>query len=313
LSFDNGVHWQRFQQNLPGTPVTDIRVHRNDLVLSTMGRSFWVMDNITPLQQLAGRHESIVRTPAYLFEPRPAYRMRYAANAGNPGEPEFPPPGADFDYYLAGEPAEPIALEIRDAKGNEVRTIAGGTAAPAAVPPPQMMMRRGGSAPSTLSRKAWHSRFRWDLRHGAGGPVVVPGTYNVRLTMGEWSQSRTIEVKIDPRVAADNVRQADLEEQFDLSLKVLEAQAEARALAGALAQARDRFKADQAKLKVVQALLDRVVTAPIIYPQPMLIDQFSSIARMIGQADQKPGKDAWDRYHDLVKEMASIKDALGKL
>ena len=313
LSFDNGAHWQRFQQNLPGTPVTDIRVHRHDLVVATMGRSFWIMDNITPLHQLAGRHESIVRTPAYLFEPRAAYRMRYAANAGNPGEPEFPPPGADFDYYLAGEPTEPIALEIRDAKATEVPTIPGGRAAPAAAAPPGVVGGWGGGGATTLSKKAWHSRFRWDLRHGAGGPLVVPGTYQVRLTMGEWSQSRTIEVRIDPRVAADNVTQADLEEQLDLSLKVRDAQAEARALAGALGQARDRFKADPAKLKAVQALLDRVVTAPIVYPQPMLIDQFSSIARMIGQADQKPGKDAWDRYHDLMQEMASIKDALAKL
>ena len=118
---------------------------------------------------------------------------------------------------------------------------------------------------------------------------------------------------IDPRVAADGVTQADLDEQLDLSMRVREAQAEARALAGTLAQARERFKANPVKAKAIQALFDRVVTAPIVYPQPMLIDQFSSIARMIGQADQKPGKDAWDRYNDLVKEMSAIKAELAKL
>jgi photosystem II stability/assembly factor-like uncharacterized protein len=319
VSFDNGVHWQSLQQNLPGTPVTDIRVHHNDLVLSTMGRAFWIMDNITPLQQLARRHEAIVTSPAYLFEPRPAYRMRYAASAGNPGEPEFPPPGVYLDYYLAGAPEEQLTLEIRTSKGDVVRTISSGAATGAgAAPSPPVSSRRGGGGSNVLPRKSWHTRFLWDLRHvgpggGAGGPLVVPGTYQARLTMGDWSQSRTVEVKLDPRVAADGVTQADLDEQLDLSLKVRDATAEARALAGTIGQARKRYKADGVRSKALQTLWDRVVTAPIVYPQPMLIDQFSSIGRMIGQADQKPGKDAWDRYNDLMKELAAVKSELARL
>lgn len=314
VSFDNGAHWQRFQQNLPGTPVTDIRVHRDDLVLATMGRSFWILDDVTPLQQLAARHQAILMSPAYLFQPRPAYRMRYAATSGNPGEPEFPPPGAIVDYYLAGEPTAELKLKILDAAGHEIRTIAGGgPAGPAGSPAPQMMTRRGGGGAAALSTKPWHSRFVWDLRYAPGGPFVVPGRYQLRLTMGEWSQSRTLEVRIDPRVAADGVTQADLEEQLDLGLKLRDAMAEARTLAGALTQAREKFKSDPAKAKAAQALLDRVITAPMIYPQPMLIDQLSNINRMIGQGDQKPGKDAWDRYHDLMKEMAAIKAGLAGL
>ncbi len=307
VSFDNGGHWQPLQQNLPGTPVTDIRVHRNDLVLATMGRSFWIMDDVTPLQQLARRHQAILRAPAYLFEPRPAYRMRYAPSAGNPGEPEFPPPGATIDYYLAGEPEEALTLEIRDAAGKVIRTITSGPGQGSGPATPQMMPRRGGGAARPLSHKAWHSRYLWDLRYGEGGPLVVPGTYQVRLSLGEWSQMRSLEVRIDPRVAADGVTPADLQEQLDLSLKVRDAQAEARALAASLAEARERAKADPAKVKALQALFDRLVTAPIVYPQPMLIDQLSNIARMIGQGDQKPGRDAWDRYQDLMKELGAIR------
>ena len=312
VSFDNGAHWQRLQQNLPSTPVTDIRVHHDDLVLSTMGRGFWILDNVTPLQQLAARHQAIMTSPAYLFQPRSAYRMRYAPSAGDPSEPEIPPPGAILDYYLAGEPEEAVTLEIRDAAGAVVHTISGGLAAPAVLPAPEMSPRRGGGAPSTLPTKPWHTRFRWDLRHGQGGPLVVPGTYQVRLTMGEWSQSRTLEVRIDPRVAADGVTMADLQEQLDLSLKLRDAQAESRDLAVKLSQARDRARADAVKSKAVQALLDRLVTAPIVYPQPMLIDQLANVARMIGQGDQKPGRDAWDRYNDLLKELAAIKAEAGK-
>jgi photosystem II stability/assembly factor-like uncharacterized protein len=310
VSFDNGAHWQRFQQNLPATPVTDIRVHHDDLVLSTMGRGFWIMDDITPLQQLAERYRAILSSPAYLFQPRPAYRMRYAANMGNPAEPEFPPPGMIVDFYVAGEPADDLQLEILDAKGNEIRSITSAAAPVASAGPGGG--RRGGGAVS-LPKKAWHSRFTWDLRTGPGGPLVVPGTYQVRLVTGDLSQSRTVEVKIDPRVAADGVTPADLQEQFDLATKLRDAQAEARALAADLGLARERVKADPAKTKAVQALFDRVVTAPIVYPQPMLIDQFANVARMIGQADQKPGKDAWDRYNDLMKEMAAIRVALAAI
>jgi hypothetical protein len=271
------------------------------------------MDDITPLQQLARRRQAILTAPAYLFQPRPAYRMRYVPSSGNPAEPEFPPPGVYVDYYLAGEATEPLTLDILDAAGHPVRTITSAASAAPGAPGPQMMTRRGGSPAAVLSQKAWHTRVRWDLRHGSGGPLVVPGTYQLRLTMGEWSQMRSLDVKIDPRVAADGVTAADLQDQLDLSLKVRDAIGEARALAGALGQARDRVKADPAKVKAVQALMDRVVTAPVIYPQPMLIDQFANIQRMIGQADQKPGKDAWDRYGDLMKELAAIRAELAKL
>ena len=330
ISFDNGTHWQTFQQNLPNTPVTDIKVHHKDLVLSTMGRSFWIMDNVTLLHALAQRHEMITRAEAYLFQPREAYRMRYSASGGRADQPEYPPPGVYVDYYLAGAPAGELKLEILDGKGHVVRTIAsatGGGRAGAALPAQE---RRGGGAPAVLPKREWHNRFMWDLRYsaspasasgdpalsggrGSGGPVVVPGSYQLRLTLGEWSQSRPLEVKIDPRVAADGVTLADLQEQLNLCLKVRDAVASARQLAAAIADARERFRADPAKSKQLQTLAARVVTSNEVYPQGMLIDQFANVARMIGQADQKPGRDAYLRFDDLMKEMAAIRAELAKL
>ena len=145
------------------------------------------------------------------------------------------------------------------------------------------------------------------------GPLVAPGTYQVRLSVGEWTQSRPIEVRVDPRVAAAGVTQADLQEQVDLLLKLGDAVADARALAVKLQSARDAAKADAGRAKSIQALVDRLVTANIVYPTPMLIDQLSNIARMAGQADQKPGRDAFQRYGDLMKESAAIKSAAAKL
>jgi hypothetical protein len=285
------------------------------------------MDNVTLLHALAQRHEMVVRAEAYLFQPREAYRMRYSASGGRADLPEYPPPGVYVDYYLAGAPAGELKLEILDARRNVVRTItsaAGGGRAGGAIP---AQGRRGGGAPTVLPKREWHNRFTWDLRYsgspaaaspetgmaggGGGGPVVVPGSYQLRLTLGEWSQSRPLEVKIDPRVQADGVTLADLQEQLDLSLKVRDAAASARQLAATIADAREKFRADPAKSKPLQALAARVVTSTEVYPQGMLIDQFANVARMIGQADQKPGRDAYLRFDDLMKEMAAIKAELG--
>jgi hypothetical protein len=180
-----------------------------------------------------------------------------------------------------------------------------------------MTGRRGGGGGAPLTKREWHNRFVWDLRHGAAagaaGPLVVPGSYQVRLSAGEWSQSRPLEVRIDPRVAAEGVTQADLEEQLDLALKVRDAIAEARALGAKLAAARQAAQPGTGSAKALQALADRVVTASAVYPQPMLVDQLSNIARMIGQADQKVGRDAFVRFDDLMKEMAAVKAEAAKL
>jgi len=177
--------------------------------------------------------------------------------------------------------------------------------------------RRGGGSGVPPSKREWHNRFVWDLRYdgaaGAAGPLVVPGSYQVRLSVGEWSQSRRLDVRIDPRVAADGVTQADLQEQLDLAVKLRDAIAEARALGSKLVAARQAMRPDATNARALQALVDRVVTADVVYPQPMLADQLSNIARMIGQADQKVGRDAFIRFDDLVREMAAVKAEAAKL
>jgi hypothetical protein len=316
VSFDNGRHWQPFQQNLPNTPVADIRVHHKDLVLATMGRSFWIMDNVSLLQQLASRHELVMRSEAYLFQPREAYRMRYSPTGISPDQPQYPAPGAVIDYYLAGEPAGDLKLEITDGKGTIVRTFDAQAGESETAAAPAMGRRgRGGSAP--LTKREWHNRFVWDLRYagapGSAGPLVVPGTYQVRLSAGEWSQSRPLEVRVDPRVAADGVTQVDLQEQLDLALKVRDAIADARALGSKLVAARRGQRPDSSGAKALAALIDRVITADVVYPQPMLLDQLSNVARMIGQADQKVGRDALIRFEDLMRELAAVRAEAAKL
>ena len=363
ISFNAGRNWQPLQQNLPVTPVTDIKVHRNDLVISTMGRSAWIMDNITPLQEIArivngtptatgqvigaitgasgfSRIVDEQKLPAIaLFPPREAMRMRNSGAPASPNEPEYPTMGAQFDLYFATAPGADTKLEVLDAKGGALRTwnvLAPGSNAP--VEAGRGGFRRGGGGSAGIRAEAGMQRIAWDMRYagpwapnapqgGPGGPVVPPGKYSVRLTSGGQTISRVFEIKSDPRIAADGVSDGDIAEQVKFQLQVRDALSDARRLQQAIEQAMQK-----AGLKPMleagavgsspstttydhplRALYARVVTTPGIYTQGMLVDQLQNVQRMITQADQKVGKDAYDRYADLVKEMAAIEAQLKKL
>ena len=318
ISFDNGRNWQSFQLNLPVTPVTDIRVNEADLVLSTMGRSFWILDDLTPLHQLKRESAS---AQAQLFRPRPTYRTRYSTSVGRGDGPDYPPPGARIHYLLSPEIEAPLTLDIIDAEGTVIRSFSTARTdvrvARGPVTDPSQLVREG--TPS-LPMQRGMNRFFWDLRYpgpwnenpaqsGTGGPVAAPGTYRVRLTAGKWTQTQVLEVRMDPRVTADHVSAADLEEQLRFNLQLRDAITAARTAAFRLSEARDKMRKsgrDAERLKQVETLLARLVTPGGPYPQPMLTDQLLYVYRMTTQSDQKIGHDASIRFADLSKEMASI-------
>jgi hypothetical protein len=163
-------------------------------------------------------------------------------------------------------------------------------------------------------------RFRWDLSHagpwqpggrgGGGGPTAVPGVYQVRLTAGDWSRTESFELKIDPRVAADGVTQADMEEQLALSLRVRDALSRARvveshirnaryALTETISQGGQAAMQARATAERLAELEARFVTAQGRYMTPMLTDQLSYLYSMLDRADQKPGRDAYERIDEL--------------
>lgn len=319
ISFDNGAQWQPFQLNLPVTPVTDIRVHRKDLVLSTMGRGFWILDNVAPLHQL---NETVAAAPAHLFAPRTAYRTRYAAMGGRPNVPDYPAAGAQLDFALASEPAGDLKLEILDVAGKVVRSATSATnprAAAQAERPAQLggeeeMRGPGfsGFAARPLTKKAGLNRWVWDFRIDGGGPLVVPGKFTVRLSADGWTKTQPLTVLLDPRLAKDGVTLLDLREQFNLLVAVRETSSEARKLAQKLDAALRQTKDEPSKQKL-QTLRSKLVTAPGTYPQPMLIDQLSSLARMAGAADRKVGRSAISHHKVLKKQLADLKAELSSL
>jgi len=233
VSFDDGERWQSLRLNMPATSIRDLVLHEDDVVVGTHGRGFWILDDIEPLRQ----------KPQLLYRPQRAWRVRWNKNTDTPlpaDEPagQNPPDGAIIDYYLAS-PASEVTLEILDASGALVRRF---SSRDAAAPPqdtgnvPAYWIR----PPRVLSTATGMHRFVWDLHYPPfppktptfpiaavprdtpfdySSPWVLPGTYTVRLTAGDKTQSQSLTVQMDPRVKTPR---AGLEQQFALSMKVYE-------------------------------------------------------------------------------------------
>jgi hypothetical protein len=330
VSFDNGKKWQSLQLNLPATPVTDLKIHRKDLVLSTQGRSFWILDNLTPLHQMA----DAVTASATLFKPRDAYRFRYTAgfggvesNRSNPADPQYPPPGAMMDYWLPNGTTGAVTLEVVDAGGAVIRRFSSEGAGEREQMPEQPGMR----APEMvtvgtprLPNAAGLNRFTWDLtlappvdpmreRGGGGGggrgsgPAIVPGSYTLRLAAGGKTMTQPLTVLIDPREAKDGVTIADLREQFQHNVKVRDMVSEVNQLVANVESARQRLRnasgpaADT--LRRLDALRAKLVTPPVRYSKPELQAHIQYLYSLTTQADQKIGRDAIDRFKVLRTEL----------
>ncbi len=326
VSFDDGETWQPFQQNLPLTPVTDIKIHRGDLVLSTMGRGFWILDDISPLRQ------TFDPTKPFLFKPQKSWRYRYRRNPGTAAvsAPSYPPPSVIVDYYLPDELEQPLRIEIRNAQGTRVRVLESKQTT-GSTQTPHDHMQTLLEEPKTVVRelettKGLH-RFRWDMRHAGpwheqphrrwrGGPLVAPGIYTIRLVLGEGHVlEQSFELAADPRVLAVGITQDDMEAQEALCLKVVQLLSEARRLAAQLEQVQKALKAkdrqtpaDEARLKAIGRKLDRLVTPQGPYPKPRLIDQINYLYGIISRADQRPGQDAYLRYEELLRELKALQE-----
>ena len=216
VSFDDGARWQPLSLNLPVAQVSDLVVEENDLVIGTHGRSFWVLEGIGPLRQMTAE---VAAAPAWLFDPVDPVR----------GIDQ----GARFRYHLA-EDAERVTIEILDAAGEVVRSYEGVAEEEEEEEDESPFARffGGGGGGRPAVEKGSHG-FRWDLRYPAWtdfegrimwaarpmGPVAVPGTYTVRLTVDDAPPlARDFEVRINPNL--EGVTVADLSERFDLAIDI---------------------------------------------------------------------------------------------
>jgi len=310
ISFDNGAHWQSFQLNLPNVPVSDIKVHHKDLIVSTQGRAIWILDNLSSLHQIPSSRPSAIT----LFRPRDGYRTRI-----NPANL-----GPVIEYYLPSAPTGALVIEILDSKGAVLNSYTSeapanrpgrgntganmpgvGGAGPESQPDPDAAPARRSAPPPRVTKVVGFNRFAWDVRNQAG-VTLPPGRYQVRLKSASSVFTQPLNVLIDPRVAADGVTLADLQEQFEHNMRM-------RALVTEVNQLVARVREAQSKSEALSAVAAKLMTEPVRYGKPGLQAHITYLAGMTANVDQKIGRDAIQRYEVLKKELETIRAEVDRL
>jgi hypothetical protein len=223
VSFDDGGSWRSLQLNLPTTPIHDLTVKGDDLVLATHGRSFWILDDLSPLRQFS---DPVAKDDVHLYTPSTAYRMHNSERSTKPvllGQ--NPPPGAVIYYYVKAEPKDETTIEILDGSGAVVRKYSSKKTEELDEPPTpeEKKPEKQIKVEAGLNRFIWDLHYEeasrvpdyylYDYKSGGDGPLAIPGKYQVRLTVDGKTQIAPLELQLDPRVKVD---QADLQKQFDL-------------------------------------------------------------------------------------------------
>ncbi|HXG88009.1 MAG TPA: hypothetical protein VNJ02_06705 [Vicinamibacterales bacterium] len=280
VSFDDGDHWQSLRLNMPATSIRDLVVKGDDLVIGTHGRSFWILDDITPLRQARAE----VFADAHLFQPQQAWRFRWNKNTDTPLPPDEPagqnpPDGAIINYWLPRRAAGPVTLDVLDRTGATVRRYSSDDPAEAFI--------EGRNTPDywlrphqALSAAAGFHRFVWDVRHQRPavtafsypiaaihrntprvphGSWVLPGVYTVRLTVDGKQQTQSLVVRMDPRVTTTA---ADLQIQYDLSRALDQALRRVAAALHAGAGTRDTLTRLQGSLSQLFGIVEQSDVAP---------------------------------------------------
>ena len=261
VSFDDGEEWLPLRLNMPATSMRDLVVKDDDLVVGTHGRSFWILDDITPLRQI---DEQVAAAEAYLFKPQLATRVRWNVYTDTPPPPEEPigknpPDGAIINYWLKTAPSGTVLLEIFDSSGKLVRRFSSADK----IEPinekelsiPSFWVRQ----PQPLPTAAGMQRFVWDLHYPAPegpqsypisaiykdtaprpkGPWIMPGEYSVKLTVGGKTYVQPLKVRMDPRI---KTRRNALKQQYDLSMQCYEGVKQARQAQAEIRSLRTQIK-----------------------------------------------------------------------
>ena len=315
VSLDDGKQWKSFQQNLPVTPITDIIIKRGDLVLSTMGRGFWVLDNITSLRNTD--IATLSDTPV-LFKPDNTIRYRTPRRAK--GFPDYPSTGVLIDYYLPKEFKSEVQLEIFNANKQSVASILSDSTK---IKSSKEEVENMGLSTTfsyfdaKLETKKGINRFQWDMRQkGAwsdkesrrykNGPVVPPGNYIAKLTVGEKILEQPFEILVDPRLTEEGIDNTIILDHLAFENKVLDLLTEARKFQSELEAQIKKTKGDEkASLETV---LKEIKNDEGAYPQQMLVAQISYLSYIVGGADKVPGNEEVERLKELQQQFNSVKN-----
>jgi len=332
ISFNDGKNWQSFQQNLPITPITDLKVYRKDLVVATQGRSFWIMDDLSPLHLMEANN----KLPAYtLYEPRVSYRTQMRGFRGSQA-PESAPRGAIIYFELDASKVDTSKVEVHILDGTDqvVRIYK--------AEPDKDEGERKLEAVGGMNKLVWdHSYTGPNVISSAqfslantGGTVAPTGTYQVRLITDQGEVAHLFQVEKDPRW--DHISDEGLRDQYKLTVQVRElltschdAIRKIRAMREQIKiQARRAVKAgfsesleDQAQMIAdrLTALEEELIQTqsesgqdPINYP-PMLDDQIAYLYSTVNAQDARPTAGCYERYEDLSQALNMYLDQLNEI
>jgi len=322
ISFDDGKNWQSFQLNLPIVPITDLAVKENDLVVGTQGRSFWIMDDLTPLHQLS---DKIAKSESHLYKPRDTYRLPGGGGWGGPSPTwgKNPPNGVMTFYYLDEEVGEDdeFSLEFMESNGEVIKTYT--HKKDKDKPGPVAAVKKG------MNRFVWNMRYpdakkvpgavMWGGSHI--GPKAVPGDYKVRMKVNGKSQTQSFKILKDPRI---NTTQSDFNDQFDLLMDIRNRTTEinekiltirsikkqVNTLTGLMKDS--GFKNDQltdagkALVKSLTGIEEELIQVksksgqdPLNYPIK-LDNKIAALVRVVSSVDARPTAQSYDVLNDLV-------------
>ncbi len=342
VSLDDGDHWQSLRLNMPVVSIHDLAIEQDDLIAATFGRSFWILDDVTPLRQIEAGSASL---GTRLFAPRAAIRVRRDENQDTPLPPEIPagknpPNGAILNYFLPEKSSAEAQLEIYDANENLVRRFSSADRPkePEEVP---FVAQYWIGHPQILSKEAGMHRFVWNLRYPdppavhtqspynypiaaivgdtplpPEGPLVLPGKYEVRLKVGEQAFRQPLEVKMDARVdAVRNELQSSLELQLKISALLgrnFAGVQQTKALRARLADLRKRPKGDP--IAAAASALDTKAAALVGEPTPVLEtpkttsfmavnDSLIALMALVDGADFAPSEESFTALRRICKGM----------
>ncbi len=297
ISFDDGNSWKPFQLNLPIVPITDLTIKNDNLIAATQGRSFWLIDDLTPLHQL---NEEIAKKDAHLFKPMPSYRMGGGGGFGRPSRTagKNHPGGVMIHFYLKDTLNAATSLEIMDANAQLIKKF---------VTKPDKKLKEE----QLPKLKLGSNRFVWNMRYpdaegfeglimwagGLTGPRALPGNYKVKLTVNGKTMETTFDLLKDPRTTGTAT---DIKEQFDFMIQVRDKLSETNKAIKKIRSAREQINRATETMKGKAELKDITDLAKTI------LDDMKKIEEALYQTKNKSGQDPLNYPVRLNNKLAAL-------
>ncbi|MBI1767690.1 MAG: glycosyl hydrolase [Bacteroidetes bacterium] len=280
ISFDDGASWKPFQLNLPIVPITDLTIKNDNLIAATQGRSFWLIDDLTPLHQL---NDVVAKSDVHLYKPMPSYRMNGGqARSESKTEGKNHPNGVMIHYFLKDTTKAKVSLEIMETDGKLIKKFS--------VKPDKKLKEEEMKIRPGMNRQVWNMRYA-DAEGFDGlimwaasltGPKAIPGIYKAKLTVNGIPHETEFEILKDPRT---NGTQADIKAQFDFAIAVRDKLTETNKAVKNIRTIREQVN------RVIDPMKDKAELKDVTEMGKAINDEMKKIEEALYQTKNKSGQD----------------------